>query len=157
MGRKGRRRKWGEREGKRDGEMGKEGREREGGGRGEEGGKGRKGRRRKWWSYLAVEVMGQQDIPGSKVSVHKALFGKVAHPCRNILGELDEENGQRLWYLSLAVTGDVTYTYNNMSDIHIIILAEAVAISIVCTSQQAANKMVHVIASANDFDIAHFG
>ena len=99
--------------------------------------------------------MGQQDIPGSKVSVNKALFGKVAHPSRNVLGELDEENGQRLWNLSLAVTGDVTY--NNMSDIHIIILAEAVAISIVCTSQQAANKMVHVIASANDFDIAHFG
>lgn len=145
MGRKGRRRKWEEREGKRDGEMG------------EEGGKGRKGRRRKGWSYLAVEVVGQQDIPGSKVSVNKALFGKVAHPSRNVLGELDEENGQRLWNLSLAVTGDVTYTYNNMSDIHIIILAEAVAISIVCTSQQAANKMVHVIASANDFDIAHFG
>ena len=109
MGGKGKERKWERgREGKRGEKWGRKegkdrGREGEGGGR-EEG--------RRGWSYLAVEVVGQQDIPRSKVSVHKALFGKVAHPGRNVLGELDEENGQCLWYLPLAVTGDVTYTHN---------------------------------------------
>ena len=56
-----------------------------------------KGGSRGGGSYLAVEVVGQQDVPGSQVSVYKALFGKVAHPGCNILGKLDEENGQRLW------------------------------------------------------------
>ena len=56
-----------------------------------------KGGRRGGGSYLAVEVVGQQDVPGSQVSVYKALFGKVAHPGCNILGKLDKENGQRLW------------------------------------------------------------
>ena len=81
----------------------KEGGGRRRGGRREEG-PGRKegewevkGGRRGGGSYLAVEVVGQQDVPGSQVSVYKALFGKVAHPGRNILGKLDEENGQRLW------------------------------------------------------------
>ena len=78
------------------------GRREEGEGRRREKGEGRrrgreeKGGRREG-SYLAVEVVGQQDVPGSQVSVYKALFGKVAHPGCNILGKLDEENGQRLW------------------------------------------------------------
>ena len=71
------------------------------GGRREKGEGRRRGREekggRREGSYLAVEVVGQQDVPGGQVSVYKALFGKVAHPGRNILGKLDEENRQRLW------------------------------------------------------------
>ena len=77
-----------------------------GGERGRERGKEGEERRTSRGPNLAVEVVGQEDVPSGKVSVHKRLPGQVAHARCNILCEFDEENRQSFWELSLAVAAD---------------------------------------------------
>ena len=53
-------------------------------------------------SDLACELVIEENISGSQVSVNEAFLGKVAHPISNVFGELDKQLRHHIRQISIA-------------------------------------------------------